>query len=260
MTPSKASSLEKKPIIVCASDYVGHQVLDYLLARGEAIKALVLDRRDIGGHNGDMAKALQKASKSTPIYFDGDIEDPSLLPQIREAHLGILAWWPRILHGEVLTAPHLGWLNLHPSFLPHNRGKYPNVWAILDETPAGVSLHFIDERVDAGRLVSRRRIPVTWEDTGGSLYMKAREEIISLFKDTYDDIMAETVVPQDLFLGPVHYKEDYEPIACLNLDEGTTVKALLNRIRATQLYPGSTATFEDGGKRYSVNIRIRVVK
>ena len=43
----------------------------------------------------------------------------------------------------------------------------------------------VDEGVDTGDIVAQRPIPSTWEDTGGSLYRKASEEMLQLVKDTY---------------------------------------------------------------------------
>ena len=39
-------------------------------------------------------------------------------------------------------------INLHISYLPYNRGAYPNVWGFIDNTPKGVSIHLIDEGID----------------------------------------------------------------------------------------------------------------
>src|SRR5262249_9626815 len=32
-------------------------------------------------------------------------------------------------------------LNLHLGYLPHNRGRAPHLWPLIDGSPAGVSLH-----------------------------------------------------------------------------------------------------------------------
>jgi len=41
-------------------------------------------------------------------------------------------------------------INLHISFLPWNRGVDPNQWSFLQDTPKGVTIHFIDEGIDLG--------------------------------------------------------------------------------------------------------------
>ena len=38
--------------------------------------------------------------------------------------------------------------NLHISLLPWNRGADPNLWSFLEDTPKGVTIHYIDCSVD----------------------------------------------------------------------------------------------------------------
>ena len=49
-------------------------------------------------------------------------------------------------------------INLHPSYLPFGRGCYPNFWSCVDDTPKGVSLHFINEGLDTGDILFRENI------------------------------------------------------------------------------------------------------
>ena len=41
-------------------------------------------------------------------------------------------------------------MNLHPSYLPYNRGKDPYVWSILNEKPFGTTIHEMNEKIDDG--------------------------------------------------------------------------------------------------------------
>ncbi|MFB6158138.1 MAG: formyltransferase family protein [Candidatus Nanohalobium sp.] len=41
---------------------------------------------------------------------------------------------------EIIVVPEKGIVNLHPSFLPYNRGAHPYIWPIVEDTPAGVSI------------------------------------------------------------------------------------------------------------------------
>jgi len=49
-------------------------------------------------------------------------------------------------------------LNLHISYLPYNRGAHPNFWAFHDDTPKGVTIHFIDEGLDTGPIIAQREV------------------------------------------------------------------------------------------------------
>lgn len=47
-------------------------------------------------------------------------------------------------------------VNVHVSYLPYGKGIYPNVWSFFENTPNGVSLHYIDEGIDTGDVIVRR--------------------------------------------------------------------------------------------------------
>jgi len=78
--------------------------------------------------------------------------------------LGILAWWPKIIKSPLLDLPILGFINTHPSLLPYNRGKHYNFWALVEQAPFGVTLHFVDSGVDTGPIVAQREIHYDWCD------------------------------------------------------------------------------------------------
>ena len=56
--------------------------------------------------------------------------------------------------------------------LPYNRGMHPWYWSIVDETPAGVTIHFIDENIDEGHIIAQKEVLIDPTDTGESLYGK----------------------------------------------------------------------------------------
>lgn len=56
-------------------------------------------------------------------------------------------------------------VNLHNSYLPWNRGKDPNLWSILDNTPRGVTLHYMEAGLDKGAIITQRLVPLMPNDT-----------------------------------------------------------------------------------------------
>ena len=49
-------------------------------------------------------------------------------------------------------------INLHISFLPFNRGSYPNLWSHLEGSPSGVSIHYMSEGIDKGEILLQKQI------------------------------------------------------------------------------------------------------
>ena len=82
----------------------------------------------------------------------------------------VVAAYGKLLPTAVLeTAPH-GCLNLHPSLLPSYRGPSPVASAIVDGLEeTGVTLMLLDEGMDTGPIIAKRKHPVLPDDTADTL-------------------------------------------------------------------------------------------
>ncbi len=68
---------------------------------------------------------------------------------------------PQIFRAPLIEAAGRGCLNVHSALLPENRGMMPVFWAMAKgESVTGVTVHFIDRRLDAGDIVAQRRVPI----------------------------------------------------------------------------------------------------
>ncbi len=85
----------------------------------------------------------------------------------------VVAAYGQILPRTVLEIPKLGCINVHPSLLPRHRGASPVVATLLggDEF-AGVTVMLMDAGMDTGPILTRSQIPVTGQDTTGTLTEK----------------------------------------------------------------------------------------
>jgi methionyl-tRNA formyltransferase len=175
--------------------------------------------------------------------------------------LGVLAWWPSILREPQLTTPHHGWLNFHPSLLPHNRGKHYNFWALIEEAPFGVTLHWVDSGVDSGDIAFQRELPVTWEDTGATLYERAQRAMVALFIDSWPAISAGDIprIPQDPSAASFHRASELEAASRFDLDASYRGRELLNLLRARTFPPHPAAWFTEDGAKYEVRVEIAKV-
>lgn len=70
-----------------------------------------------------------------------------------------------ILPEAVLYALRNNAVNLHNAYLPWNRGSDPNLWSIVEDTPRGVTLHYIEAGLDKGGIIAQRLIPLQPGDT-----------------------------------------------------------------------------------------------
>lgn len=89
----------------------------------------------------------------------------------------IIEW----MHGEII--------NLHISLLPWNRGASPNLWSFVDDTPKGVTIHYINEKLDEGEIIVQEEVFFDESrETLRSTYEKLHERIQKLFKDYWGQI------------------------------------------------------------------------
>ena len=175
-----------------------------------------------------------------------------------ELDMGFLVWWPKIIRQPLLGLPKYGFINTHPSFLPYNRGKHYNFWALVEQAPFGVSLHFVEEGIDNGDLLAQTAISYDWEDNGESLYNKAKYAIVNLFKETYPEIRDLNIIrqKQNLNIGSFHFANEINKVSQLNLDDTCKVRDLLNLLRARTFLGHPACWFKDGAYEYEVTIKI----
>ena len=50
-------------------------------------------------------------------------------------------------------------INVHISLLPRGRGMYPNFWNALENNRGGVTIHYIDEGIDTGDVLTQALAP-----------------------------------------------------------------------------------------------------
>jgi methionyl-tRNA formyltransferase len=90
-----------------------------------------------------------------------------------QADLFIVAAFGQILPQAVLDLPRYGTLNVHASLLPKYRGVSPISEAILQgDAEAGVTIMLIDAGVDTGPMLLKRSIPISEDETTGTLTSK----------------------------------------------------------------------------------------
>lgn len=166
--------------------------------------------------------------------------------------------YQHIVPESILTIPTKGCLNLHPAYLPYNRGANPNVWSIIEGTPAGVTLHYMDPGIDTGDIVARRKVETAFSDSGKDLHKRLEDAQLELFQDVWSDILSDniSVVEQDENQGTYHQTSEFETLCELNPDEEVRVKEFLDRLRALTFPPYNNAKIEIDDETYCVEVDI----
>lgn len=104
------------------------------------------------------------ASESdVPVFKLRSMQDENVLDSVSALapDIVLVACFPMILAGPWLTLARLMCLNVHPSVLPAYRGPTPLFWQFREgEHETGITLHLIEEGIDAGDVVAQSVMPL----------------------------------------------------------------------------------------------------
>ena len=169
--------------------------------------------------------------------------------------------FPYRLPEEVLKIPRLGALNLHPSFLPYNRGWHTPSWAIFDGTPFGATLHFMDNHLDTGDIIHQQRMAVLKSDTADTLYKRVLKLELEVFQEAWPMLLDGTFTRkvQCPLSGTAHKKKELLSLQKqrINLSEKVRAGDLITKLRAlTTNSIGESAYFEEDGRRFRIRVQI----
>jgi len=252
---------KKLPKIVYAGDRdIAVWVLEFLIKQGVRPVALLVSDKERATHARQLVKLCRRLDRSRVLRGTQFRERKGieLLKELEPDYI-ISVHAPYIFPEECLGIPKIGILNLHPAYLPYNRGWHTPTWAIWDETPYGATLHFMDKTIDTGAIIHQKRLKVMPTDTADTLYKRVKSLELETFKEAWPLIVSKNYVrkPQQRGGGTIHKKRDIEKLQHIDLDAKVKAGDLIRRIRAlTTNDVGEAAYFEVNGKRYRVQIRV----
>ena len=244
--------------LLMANNWGGLQIAMYLRERNDDIVGLVIHPED----NQKFAAEILTTIKLPPekIWTAPELRKPDIVKQIRDLgpEIIITAFWAYLLKPDIIEIPKHGCVNFHPAYLPKNRGWHANVWPILDGSPAGVTLHYIDAGADTGDIIAQRCISVEPEDTGGSLHIKLTRELVALFKETWPNILSRTNYRQlqNSALATSHRRVDMDALDCIDLDKSYAARELINLLRARTYPPYPSAYFVQDSRKIYVRVQL----
>lgn len=102
-------------------------------------------------------------------------------------------------------------INIHISLLPWNRGADPNLWSFLEDTPKGVSIHRLSEKLDGGDILCQEELIFPADATLRSSYEALIEAAQNLFQANWPRIKSGRLsAATQKGNGSYHRKSDKE--------------------------------------------------
>ena len=152
--------------------------LEALLAAGHEV-TLVLTQPDRPAGRGLKAQpsAVKRLAlaRGLALLQPASPKDPAVLDAIAAARpvALVVAAYGLILPPSLLTLPARGCINVHASLLPRWRGAAPIQRALLaGDATTGITIMQMDEGLDTGPILLQEAIPISADDTAGTLHDK----------------------------------------------------------------------------------------
>lgn len=141
------------------------------LARHHEVALVLTHDCDFTGL-GEPDVEVAAAELGLPVVRSPRAAEPDVHARVREAAPEVIVStnWRTTVPPEVLHIPRLGALNVHDALLPRYAGFGAVNWAIRNgENQTGLTVHYMDEKLDTGPVVVRSLVPIHPDDTAGQV-------------------------------------------------------------------------------------------
>lgn len=97
---------------------------------------------------------------------------------------------------DLLKAPKMQFINIHPSLLPKFRGSSPIAYPILlGENKTGVTLFVMDEKMDHGPIISQQELEIGLNDVRTDMEKKLTDLGFQMIKQLFNSLTREPINP-----------------------------------------------------------------
>jgi methionyl-tRNA formyltransferase len=138
----------------------------------------VLDRVVPLASSHSVASAGRRAR--VPIENVPRVNAPEFIARLRARGVDLLVSLacPQKLSPELLAVPARGAINLHGALLPRYQGIFPSFWVLAKGEPeTGVTVHWMDERLDHGDVLLQRTVAIAPHDTVHALVLRSKVDV-----------------------------------------------------------------------------------
>ncbi|OOZ37536.1 methionyl-tRNA formyltransferase [Solemya velesiana gill symbiont] len=176
--------------------------LKALLAAGQEIVAVYTqpDRPSGRGRKLTASPVKQVAVEhGIPVFQPKNFkaEEDLLCLEEHGADLMMVVAYGLILPRRALDAPRLGCINIHASLLPRWRGAAPIQRAVLaGDKESGITIIQMEEGLDTGPMLLKKRCPIVAGETGGSLHDRLSEMGAEALMEALPGIADQSLKPE----------------------------------------------------------------
>lgn len=172
-------------------------IIDYFKHSDKVKVALIVSNKA----NANVLNRAKKEGIPTLLISRADFYDSNnTIDALKAAniHFIVLAGFLWMIPSKLVQAFPNKMINIHPALLPKYGGKGMygmNVHkAVVDarETESGISIHYVNERYDEGKIIAQHRCIISKEDTAETVAAKIHELEQQFFPKTIENILCNS--------------------------------------------------------------------
>ena len=176
-----------------------------------------------------------------PVFQPDSVKEASFQETLRSLQPDLIAVvaFGQILPVDILNLPPYGCINVHGSLLPFYRGAAPMQWAVINgEEKTGVTTMYMAKGLDSGDMLLKAEIPLTSEDTYGSVHDKLSTLGADLLIQTIAGLEEQEITP----IPQNHEISTYAPMITKELchiDWSKSAEEIVHLIHGLSPVPGA---------------------
>jgi methionyl-tRNA formyltransferase len=165
------------------------------------------------------------------------IEEEEFPQLIRKSEIVFsLGYWKKI-NKESINKVKFGIVNIHNSYKLKYRGRHMSFWVIINnEKVHGTTIHYMNEKIDDGKIIDTSSFEIEEDDTSYSLNSQANTIALELLKKNIDKILTGKVNNKISKSSKYYYYKEKDLCHEIPSELLKSPKKLLRNIRALS-YP-----------------------
>ncbi len=238
--------MSKLKIVFMGTPEFAVNILDGLIENYDVIGVVTQPDKEVGRKKEIKFSPIKEVALQhnikvfQPIKIRNEYEDIiSLKPDMI-----VTCAYGQIVSKEILECPKYGCINVHASLLPKLRGGAPIHKAIIDNySKTGITIMYMDEKMDSGDIISQRETVITKEDNVGTLHDRLSIMGKELLLETIPNIISGNInrikQNEDEVTFGFNIKREEELI-----DFNKNSLEIFNQIRGLNPWPGAYAMLD----------------
>lgn len=195
-----------------------------------------------------------RVKKNTKFFYEGfPHKNKKIMKFINKEKikLALCLSFPNLIRINFINLFANGILNFHPAYLPYNKGSHSAFWSIMNKTPYGATLHFMNEAFDSGSIVDRIKKKYSNTITADKIFIKSRLLCIELLKRNLKNIYNNSFLKLNNKKSNIYFKKDILKHTHLKLKGSIKIEKLWKLLRAVH-YKKNGIFFKVKNKKFKL--------